>query len=340
MIKVTALTSGKNVPSSRFRVRQFIQPLSRLRIQVAEYPLKLRKYTPGSFPVLQYVGDACKTVARLPGLLASRSSDITWLERELVPGRSALERFAGRKLLFDVDDAIWLNSDSNFSEEIASRSVGVIVGNQFLADYYQSVAAKVWVVPTCVDTDVWKPLSAKKTESWVIGWIGTSSNLDYLYEVEKPLAEFLVQHPTSKLRIICNKKPSFKKIPSAAWHFAYWSAESEVRQVQQMDVGLMPLPDTEWTRGKCAFKMIEYMAVGAPVVVSPVGVNHEVLQQAEVGLAATTDSDWYEALKLLFHDRQRASALGQAGRKLVEDRYSVKKNVGLLAGIFEEVASL
>lgn len=339
MIKVTALTSGKNVPSSRFRVRQFIRPLSHLDIQVSEYPLSLRKYTPGSFPFLRSLGDACKTFARLPGLLASRSSDITWLERELVPGRFTLERFAGRKQLFDVDDAIWLNSDSNFSEEIASRSVGVIAGNRFLAEHYKSVA-RVWIVPTSIDTDLWKPLPKKENESWIIGWIGTSSNLEYLYEVEEPLADFLTQHPTSTLRIICNRKPSFKKIPSAAWHFAYWSAESEVRQVQGMDVGLMPLPNTEWARGKCAFKMISYMAVGAPVIVSPIGTNKDVLQQAEVGVPAATDNDWYEALELLFRDRQRASTLGHAGRKLVEDLYSVSKNASLLAKIFEEVASL
>ncbi len=340
MIKVTALTSGKNVPSSRFRVRQFIQPLSHLGIQVSEYPLSLRKYTPRSFPPLRHVGDACKTFARLPGLLASRSNDITWLERELVPGRSTLERFAGRRQLFDVDDAIWLNSDSSFSEEIARRSAGVIAGNQFLAEHYKRVAARVWVVPTSIDTNVWKPLPGRKeNESWVIGWIGTSSTLPYLYSVEEPLADFLAQHPTATLRVICNQKPSFKRIPSAAWQFAFWSAASEVRQVQEMDVGLMPLPNTEWARGKCAFKMISYMAVGAPVIVSPIGTNKEILQQAEAGLPAATDNDWYDALELLFRDRQRAADLGRSGRKLVADAYSVSKNVSLLARIFEEVAS-
>ena len=341
MIKVTALTSGKNVPSSRFRVRQFIRPLSSLGIQVSEYPLWLRKYTPRSFPPLRHLGDACKALARLPGLLASRSNDITWLERELVPGRSTLERLAGRRQVFDVDDAIWLNSNSSFSEEIARRSAGVIAGNQFLAEHYHGLAARVWVVPTSIDTNLWKPLPGRKeNESWVMGWIGTSSTLPYLYSVEEPLADFLVQNPASKLHVICDLKPSFKRIPTASWRFAPWSAESELRQVQEMDVGLMPLPDTEWARGKCAFKMISYMAVGAPVIVSPIGTNKDILQQAEVGLPAATDNDWFEALELLFRDRQRASTLGQAGRKLVEDSYSVNKNASLLASIFEEVSSL
>ena len=337
MIRVAALTSGKNVPSSRFRVRQFIQPLSNLGIQVTEYPLRVTKYTPVG---LGHFGNAVKSFARLPGLRASRASDITWLERELVPARSTLERFAGNKQVFDVDDAIWLNGDSNFSEEIARRSVGVIAGNQFLADHYKSVAARVWVVPTSIDTERWKPLPKKENDAWIIGWIGTSSNLKYLHDIEGPLADFLTQHPGTRLRIVSDKRPSFKRIPSGSWSFAYWSGDNEVRHVQEMDVGLMPLPDTEWARGKCAFKMIAYMATGIAVVVSPTGVNAEILQQANVGIPAATDNEWFDALERLYYEREYASTLGQAGRKLVESSYSVSKNAPLLAEIFQEVAQL
>ena len=105
-----------------------------------------------------------------------------------------------------------------------------------------------------------------------------------------------------------------------------------------MNIGLMPLPFTEWSLGKCAFKMIIYMAVGIPVVVSPIGTNKNILQQADVGLAAATANDWYEALLLLFCNRKRAASLGSAGRQLVEDNYSVAKNAGALARIFEEAA--
>jgi len=137
MIKVTALTSGRNVPSSRFRVRQFIEPLANLGIQVSEYPLRLRKYTPNISPPLRFLLNSAKTAARVPGLLAARTSDITWLERELVPRRFTLERRAGSKQLFDVDDAIWLTGDPGFSEEIATKSYGVIAGNEFLFLVFQ-----------------------------------------------------------------------------------------------------------------------------------------------------------------------------------------------------------
>jgi glycosyltransferase involved in cell wall biosynthesis len=338
MIKVTALTSGRNVPSSRFRVRQFIEPLSHFGIQVSEYPLRLRKYTPNIFPPIRFLVDACKTAARVPGLLAARTSDITWLERELVPRRLTLEHRAGSKRLFDVDDAIWLTGDSSFSEDIAIKSYGVIAGNEFLAEHYRAAGARVWVVPTSIDTDRWRPLSKPQDSPWVVGWTGTSSNLPCLESLDEPLADFLAQHPEAELLVVCDRRPSFKKISSARWSFERWSKDREVKLVQRMDVGLMPLPDTEWSLGKCAFKMIVYMAVGIPVVVSPIGANREVLQQADVGLAAANANDWYEALRILFGDRKRAAALGSAGRQLVEDNYSVGKNAGALARIFEEAA--
>jgi glycosyltransferase involved in cell wall biosynthesis len=271
-------------------------------------------------------------------LLAARTSDITWLERELIPRRFTLEHRAGSKRLFDVDDAIWLTGDSGFSEEIAIRSYGVIAGNEFLAEHYRSVGARAWVVPTSIDTERWQPTRKLQDSPWVIGWTGTSSNLPCLESLEEPLGDFLAQHPEATLLVVCDRRPSFKKLSPAKWSFERWSSAREVQLVQRMDVGLMPLPDTEWSLGKCAFKMISYMAVGIPVVVSPIGANKSILQQADVGLAAATGNDWYEALQLLFGDRERAASLGSAGRQLVEDNYSVAKNAGLLAKIFDEAA--
>jgi glycosyltransferase involved in cell wall biosynthesis len=338
MIKVTALTSGRNVPSSRFRVRQFIEPLSQFGIQVSEYPLRLRKYTPGVSPPIRFLADAAKSAARVPGLLATRTSDLTWLERELVPRRFTHEHRAGGKRLFDVDDAIWLTSDSGFSEEIAVKSYGVIAGNEFLAEHYRSAGARAWVVPTSIDTDRWRPPSKRADGSWVVGWTGTSSNLPSLESLDEPLADFLTQHADARLLVVCDRKPSFKRISPDRWSYERWSSAREVQLVQSMDVGLMPLPNTEWSRGKCAFKMIAYMAAGIPVIVSPIGANQDVLEQADVGLAATAANDWYESLRMLFVDRERAARLGRAGRELVEDNYSVKKNAVALARIFEEAA--
>ncbi len=330
MIKVTALTGSKHDPSSRFRIRQFIKPLQALGVEVNEHWPPISRYKIEPLPWLV-------TAMRIPGLVASRFSDITWLGRELISGRSSFEHLAGKKRVFDVDDAIWLPYGSDFSAEIAEQCEGVIAGNRFLAQHYESLGARVWLVPTSVDTDLWRPADKEVRNRWTIGWTGTWANLKFLYAIEEPLADFLAQHQDSRLLVVCDQRPVFKKLSDRNFHFARWSSENEVRLVQQMDIGLMPLEDSQWARGKCGFKMLSYMAAGLPVIVSPVGVNQEILAQNELGFAATSADDWYQALERVYEDRELGARMGSAGRNVVEEHYSVKTNVLKLAKIFQEV---
>jgi glycosyltransferase involved in cell wall biosynthesis len=332
MIRVTALTSGRRVPSSRFRVRQFVEPLARLGVEVTERLPPLNKYA------LKRVGPL-GALARLRGVAASRRADVTWLERELVAGRRTLERFAGRRRLFDVDDALWLLGSQDFSERIAAESFGVIAGNEFIAEHYSRHCGRVWVVPTSVETRAWRPLDKREPGPWTVGWIGTSSNLPHLLDIEEPLAEFLSQHGDARLLVVCDREPRLKSIPARSLSFVRWSAENEVTSVQSMDAGLMPLPDTEWARAKCALKMLMYMSVGIPVVASPLGVGAGLIERAAVGVAASSPCEWYEALRLLFDGGETARAMGAAGRRLAEGEYSVVRNSVRLAEIFREAAS-
>jgi glycosyltransferase involved in cell wall biosynthesis len=331
MIKVTALTSGKHDPSSRFRIRQFIKPLKEFGIDVNEYWPLINRYQIEPLPWLV-------AALRVPGLVASRFSEVTWLGRELLSGRYSFERLTGQKRVFDVDDAIWLPYKSDFSAAIVKKCHGVIAGNSFLAAHYAKHGARVWLVPTSVDTDTWRP-AAGGDHNWTIGWTGSWSNLKYLYRIEEPLAAFLAQHSDSRLLVVCDRRPTFKQLPIKSVHFTRWSAAGEVRLVQQMDVGLMPLEDSEWAQGKCGFKMLAYMAVELPVVVSPTGVNAEILGQCQVGFAATSTKEWYDALEALYEDRKLGARMGAAGRRVVEEHYSVKTNVPKLAEIFREVAA-
>lgn len=335
MINVAALTLGERDPSSRFRVRQFIEPLRRRGIKVAEHKLPLSEYRLARHPPLGLLG-------RLPGVLAARRNDVTWLRRELISGRKTLEPFAGRKRIFDVDDAIWLAYGSSFSERIAEDCYGVIAGNEFIADHYCSQGApRVWVVPTCVDTDIWRPAesdSHARRPAWTIGWIGTWSNVKYLRRIEGMLADFLAAHAESRLLVVCDRAPAFERLPPEKWRFRRWTQNSETSVLREMDVGLMPLDDSEWVRGKCAFKMLTYMATGLPVVVTPIGVNDELLRKADIGFGARTDDEWHRALQALYADRGRGARMGAAGRRVVEEGYSVRGNVGRLAEIFEIAA--
>lgn len=331
-IRVTAITSGWRVPSSRFRVRQFIAPLSRLGVEVLERRLPLSKYA------LRRTGPL-SALARLPAVAAARSSDVTWLERELIAGRRSFEHFAGRRRLFDIDDALWLLGRSKFSERIAAESFGIVAGNEFIAEYYRQYCSRVWVVPTSVDTCAWKPPVKRQSGPWTIGWIGTSSNLPHLLALEGPIAAFLKRHDDAQLLVVCDKRPRLSSIPERSRRFVRWSADNEIELVQRMDVGLMPLPDTEWARGKCALKMLLYMAVGIPVITSRIGVAASLANGSDIGITTHSQDEWYDALRLLYDSRERARSMGVAGRRLAEEKYSVLGNSLKLAEIFREAAA-
>jgi len=330
MIKVTALTASKHDPSSRFRIRQFIRPLQALGVNVSDYWPLISRYRIEPLPWLV-------AAMRLPGLTASRFSDITWLGRELISGRSSFEHLAGKKRLFDVDDAIWHCSPNDFSAEIVGECHGVIAGNRFLVDHYEKLGAKVWLVPTSVDTESWRPAKTATPAKWTIGWTGSWANLQFLYPIEEVLADFLAQHPDSRLLIVCDRRPRLEKLAPSSWEFVPWSRENEIRLVQQMNAGLMPLTDSDLARGKCGFKMLSYMACGVPVLVSPIGVNCEILAHDDVGFASRTCSEWFAGLVRLHDDSALSARMGAAGRRVVEARYSVANSARLLAAIFRSV---
>jgi glycosyltransferase involved in cell wall biosynthesis len=244
-----------------------------------------------------------------------------------------------RPRLLDVDDAIWLNGASGFSERIARLCDGVIAGNEFLAEYYRSRGSRTWVVPTAVDTDRFCAGASHPTRPWTVGWTGTASTLPFLLAIEEAVAEFLRSRPEARLLVVCDERPAFRHVPDGRWSFFPWSAAHEADALREMDAGLMPLPDTDWARGKCALKLLLYFATGIPAVASPVGMNAEVLGMAEAGHAARTPREWVDALSALHDDRARAAVLGAAGRRLVEEHFSVGVVAPRLAAIFREVAA-
>ena len=340
-LRVAALISGPEVPSSRFRVRQFVAPLRSVGVAVRVHSSPISKYAPPPRGTPGKLWTAGKLAGRLGGLWTARGADVVWLERELVGGRFTLEGFLpAAKTVLDVDDALWLTGKPGFSERIAARTAGVIAGNSFLAEHYGPVARRLWTVPTSIDTERWAPARGRDSgsERFTVGWTGTGGNLPYLEAIEKPLARFLATHPDSRLLVVSDRAPKLSSLPPEAWTFERWSPEAEVDQVRRMDVGLMPLPDDDWARGKCSAKMLLSMAVARPVVVSPVGTNGEILGEARVGLAAESGDDWSAALDRLHGDAGLRVACGAAGRALAVERYSVAATAPKLAAIFREIA--
>ena len=179
-------------------------------------------------------------------------------------GATGLESWTGRPRVFDVDDALWLRGVPGFSDRIARDCDGVLAGNEFIASHYRASGARVWIVPTVVDTDAWSPRSAVARDDWTIGWIGTSSNLPYLLPLEGVLSGFPTRRREARLLIVSDRPPAFTRLPPDRWRFVPWSSAAEDGLVQQMEVGLMPLPDTDWARGKCSYKMCSTWPPASP----------------------------------------------------------------------------
>lgn len=279
---------------------------------------------------------------RTPGTLASYRADLAWIGRTYIPGLEGLVRLVKGPRVLDVDDAIWMTTPlgRNAAAKFARQMDAVIAGNHYVADWYSQYCKNVQVVPDGIDTERFRP-SAKDINSqagdFVIGWTGTSVNFHELYRIEPALAKFLEDHADAKLCIISNAPPDFKQIPSAQLIYKRWSATREATDLNSFDVGIMPLQETEWTRGKNSNKMLCYMASGLPVVVSPIETNREIVQMGEIGLAANTNDDWYDCLKELYGSAKSRVQMGNAGRQVIEKHFSIDVVCKELARIFRGI---
>jgi glycosyltransferase involved in cell wall biosynthesis len=352
MIKVAALTSGKKVPSTRFRVLQHIKPLEELGVEVQACTPLIQKYMslplqPGWLRSAARISgtvilQGTKLSLRIPGILSSWTSQVTWLERELLPGYLTMERYLKKPLAFDVDDAIWLYPPHGmFTCQVIAKSANlVIAGNKYIADWFSSYARDIRIIPTAIDTDRFTPqLSRNRNGPFTIGWTGTSSTISYLEALEDRFHEFINDYNDTQLLVVADVHPTFKKLSPEYVRYVPWSPNVEVDAIHKMDIGIMPLPDTEWTRGKCSFKLLQYMACGIPVIASPVGMNRDVLNMGTLGLAAETASDWYGALEYFYKNHDQSVLFGNVGRSIAKSYFSRKVIAQSLAQIFIELAA-
>ena len=349
-IKVASLTGSRTLPSSRFRVRQHVDRLATHGIQISDFPqpfgaeILLSKLGLGQRlrDVPKYWHKALLLESRqfmfiLQKVCASYFYDVIWLSREMYPGRLTGERFLKKPMVFDVDDAIWLNKPGGkeLCMATAKRSEVIIAGNEFIADWFSSYNKNVLVIPTAVDTVLYK--KCEKNESrFTIGWIGTSSNFESLRLILNPLKSFFQLFPDARFLIVSDKNPNFDLLPINL-EFIPWSEEAEVSLINSFDIGVKPLKNDEWSRGKCSFKMLQYMACEVPCVVSPVGMNLDIIKQFDCALAAQSEQDWLSALIALYQDAMLRKSLAQKSRHVIEQNYSSEHISKLLSGVFHKL---
>lgn len=347
---VLAITSGRHTPSARFRFRQYYPELERLGIHVDEScPLvnnAARLPGPLTSVRIRYLFPLALAQAlfnlllRAPALLRQFQADITWLERHFIPGADVLCVLLRRPYVLDIDDAVWLYNPmgERMVGVLAKRATGIIAGNAMLAAWCRRYNGNVVEIPTAIDCERFSPRDVRDDCPFVLGWTGTSVNFEHLRMIEGPLSTFLASDPTTRLRIVADRRPVFERIPPGQFDFVQWRPEVEADAVVTMHVGLMPLYDTAITRGKCSFKMLQYMASAKPVVVSPVGLNAEILSMAPLGYGPTSEPDWLAAFQDLRRDRGLRDRLGYAGRRVALAHFDTRVVAARLAGFLEECA--
>jgi len=278
-------------------------------------------------------------IERLIDLYSAKDFDIIFIHREcFFLGTSFFEkRFAksGAKLVFDFDDSIWLQNVSEANRyykflknpsktmELIKLSHLVIAGNNYLAEYAGQFHNNVMVIPTTIDTNYHRPSINKNQEDVVIGWTGTHSTIKYLFMALPILKKIQETYSNVTFRVICENQFSIYELGIQT---TAWSKNKEIEQLQEFDIGVMPLPNDEWVKGKCGFKGLQYMGLSIPTVMSPVGVNNEIIQDGINGFLADAEQEWLEKLSQLIESKELREKLGIAGRKTVEEKYSVEAN--------------
>jgi glycosyltransferase involved in cell wall biosynthesis len=335
-MKVAAFTAGENVPSARFRVHQHREHLARCGVDMQVFYAKLGAYPPVS-SLLRPWWLPATLAQRIPAIVRSHLYDVTLLQRSMVSTLATLEGWTGQPRVFDVDDALWLRRGGGWVRRIVGKCDAVVCGNSFLADYFSQHNSNVHVVPTAVDTARFAPVPESRGNTRVIGWSGVSSEYEYLYCIEEALHDVLMAREDVRLRVMADRPPRFSRLQASRVEFVKWNPAMEAEAIRTMSVGLMPLRDSDWARGKCSYKMLLYLSCGVPAVVSPVGMNREVLAMGEVGHGATSMADWRDALLTLLDDEERARTLARNGRQVVEKHFSVKPIAGQIGNILRGV---
>lgn len=341
--------------SSRVRFMQYLPYLEAVGFEVELRSFFSNDYLPSLYAGKKPSSSIWRSYARrVNDLVQSKDRvGLIWLEKEALPWvPSVLEGNlmpSGIPVVSDFDDAVFHRYDMHRLKPVRTllgrkfahvmkNSASVFAGNAYLADYAGAAgAAAIEIVPTVVDVEHYqvKAKRDKGTEP-VIGWIGTPSTWRECVEPFLPVFRSAAQTSGARIHAVGARMTSDEE---AAIHFLPWSEEGEIEQINAMDIGVMPLPDTPWMRGKCGYKLIQYMACGLPVVASPVGVNAEIVEHGVNGFLAETPGDWSRALETLISNPELRLQMGTAGRKRVEERYSLQVYGPRVAALLSEVAT-
>ena len=353
-MRVAAFTKyDREAASTRQRILQYGPLLAREGIELRHFPLLGNSYVRTLATGENWSRAALlrSYARRLAELLKEPRCDLIWIYAELFPYLpSAFERLAFRSgvpVVYDCDDAFFLTYNESSSaivrgvlsgkiERLMTGAAAATCGNGMLRDYASRFCSRATLVPTVVDTQVYRPNERAPSDVLTIGWIGSPSTWENVRSI-LPVIRQLCAHRGVRFRVVgAGYKAQNDQFPGM--ELVPWSEASEVAEVQGFDIGIMPLVDAPFQRGKSGYKLVQYMACGVPSVGSPVGVNTVMLQDG-CGLLARTPGEWLEALENLIDDAALRRSLATAGRERAESEYSLKVHAPRLALLFRETVA-
>lgn len=336
-MKVNAVTAGENSPSGWYRIGVLKELFLAEDVFINEFVPNVSGYPPPEkFKrpawLIAALAERISYIARL------RKADVTILQRELISTLPTVERLLPGKKILDVDDAIFLNKRGLAAKNAAKACVGVVCGNTYLADYFSNYNKNIFIIPTGVNVSEMKIDSERLTRSGkkIIGWIGTPGNLPYFDPFISDLKAFFKDNSSkAELRIITSHADAIPAELREFCTFMKWYPGVEFDELPKWSVGLMPLADNEWVKGKCSFKMLQYMSAGVPVVVSPYGMNSEILSKGEIGFGPQSGYEWYQALESMIKDTSLNNFYSMQARALAETEYSLERVVEKWLEVFD-----
>jgi glycosyltransferase involved in cell wall biosynthesis len=319
-------------PSFRYRMMSLVGAL-----EAAGWTVQLEKFPSGRYIV--------RTWERRE--LLRRSNVVVLHQIKLAGAEARLLAALAAHRIFDFDDAIYVRKPRRLGEPAEDswwrrqkfaatcRSVDVVAaGNDVLAAAAAPFARRIITLPTALDAGVYRATSANQDDPPTIAWVGSPENLVYLEILRPALARLSARHPSLRLRVICSKFPNW---PEVRIEPVIWSPAAEVSSLAGSHIGVMPLSDDMWARGKCAFKLLQYMAASLPCVASPVGANTEAVIEGRTGYYARNATEWEQALERLIGSPDLRASLGAAGRAHVESRYGVENYRTRYVQLFESL---
>ncbi len=341
---------GQLGASSRIRSYQYLPYLSSHDIDVVVAPLFSDSYITrmyaGRISMMEVIRSYFN---RFYSIVCSRNFDLIWIEKEMLPWIPSWIEFglvaSQSPIIVDYDDALFHRYDQHDNilirklmggkiDNVMRRADVVLVGNRYLGNRArQAGASRIEYLPTAVDVSRYHVSNNNNNNRLIIGWIGSPGTTEYLQSIADVFRTVVINHPNVKFVAV---GADIEKLHNCPVEVRSWSEESEVEEIQRFDIGIMPLPDEPFERGKCGYKLIQYMACAKPVVASPVGVNTEIVKNGNNGFLAKNPSDWLNVLPKLIVNKQLRQQFGSAGRVLVESDYAILKIAPRLVQILNE----